>query len=186
MTPHQLDRWQKLENFAFDAPNATATFESRVVGESGWTRATARRAIAEYRRFLLLAAEAGHPVSPSPAVDVVWHAHLLYTRNYWDALCRDVLGRPLHHEPATGDSADAAKLDDWYARTLASYAAIFGEPPPADVWPAHPAHRSFVRIDPGRSVVLSRGLWRILVALLVLSAAIAAGSMLILGLSTRG
>lgn len=170
MNAAQRERWAKIEAFAFDRPGATATFEQRVMREAGWTRGHAQRAIVEYRRFLLLAAEAGHPVSPSPAVDVVWHAHLLYTRSYWDDLCPNVLGRPFHHEPASGSADDAAKLTDWYAKTLASYARIFGQPPPADLWPAKPDHRPMLHVDPTRNVVLPRGLWLIVRALLTLSA----------------
>jgi hypothetical protein len=170
MTPAQQERWQKIERFAFDRDGAVATFESRVMRDAGWTRHAARRAIAEYRRFLLLAAEAGHPVSPSPAVDHVWHAHLLYTRNYWDDLCPDVLGRKLHHEPADGTGDDAAKLHDWYARTLASYASIFGEPPPPDLWPERPRHEAPRHVDPAQSVVLPRAAWRVVLATLFLTA----------------
>jgi hypothetical protein len=42
--------------------------------------------LGEYRRFLFLAMEAGHPVSPSRAVDLAWHQHLLDTRSYWQLL----------------------------------------------------------------------------------------------------
>lgn len=182
MTPAQRDRWTKIEAFSFDRDGSAATFESRVMREAGWTRAAAARAIAEYRRFLLLAAEAGHPVSPSPTVDVVWHAHLLYTRSYWDELCPNVLGRPLHHEPASGTPDDSEKLKDWYARTLESYATIFGEPPPADVWPRSPVHRPMLHVDPQANVVLPRPLWRLIQALLILSAVAAAVGIVMLGI----
>ena len=173
MTPAQRERWAKAGAFAFDRPGAPATFESRVTRDAGWTRSRATRAIAEYRRVLSLAAEAGHPVSPSPAVDVVWHTHLLYTRSYWDQLCANVLGRPPHREPATGTSDDAAKLDDWYARTLASHADFFGEPPPVDVWPQRPAQRPTLHVDPARSVVVPHAFWRLIQALFILSTVVA-------------
>ncbi len=41
----------------------------------------------EYRRFAFLAATAGHPVTPSDAVDQAWHLHLTYSRDYWDRFC---------------------------------------------------------------------------------------------------
>src|SRR5947199_354356 len=78
----------------------------------------AARAIEEYRRFAFLAVAAGHPVSPSDAVDQVWHLHLLYTRSYWVQFCGEVLGKPLHHEPSTGGGGEAAKFDAWYGQTL--------------------------------------------------------------------
>ncbi|HEX8322833.1 MAG TPA: hypothetical protein VF595_02865 [Tepidisphaeraceae bacterium] len=144
---------------------AVVTFEDKLRQQTGWPRSRAARAIDEYRRFLLLAATAGHPVSPSPAVDEAWHLHLLYTRHYWKTLCPDVLGLDLHHEPATGEAADRTKLDDWYVRTLASYRAAFGEPPD-DLWPARPTEPAFIRIDSISSVVLPRRAWRLLIGLL--------------------
>lgn len=182
MTAEQRERWAKIEGFAFDAPDAVITFEAKLVRETSWTRDRARRAIAEYRRFLLLAAAAGHPVSPSPAVDDVWHLHLLYTRSYWNDLCPNVLGFDLHHEPASGTAADRTKLDDWYARTLASYAAIFDVAPPEDLWPAKPTARSSRRVESNDVVVLPRTLWRTIAASLILSAAALAAIILTLSL----
>ncbi|MEL6984422.1 MAG: hypothetical protein AAFO29_18495, partial [Actinomycetota bacterium] len=96
----------------------------------------AERVVAEYRRFLFLAASAGHPVTPSEEVDQAWHLHLVYTRSYWDELCGEVLGFPLHHGPTVGGPAEGAKFTDWYQRTLDSYRRLFGTEPPADIWPA--------------------------------------------------
>lgn len=130
----------KLESFELDDPTSPSPsslpFTSRLAREYGWTHAQAARAIREYKRFIFLAMVAGHPVSPSEAIDHVWHLHLLYTRSYWQRMCRDLLGRDLHHEPTRGGHAESAKFDDWYARTLASYRQWHGEEPPADLWPA--------------------------------------------------
>ena len=101
----------------------------------GWRATTAgrppfaARAIEEYRKFCFLAVHAGHPVTPSDEVDQVWHLHLLYSRHYWDALCRDTLETPLHHGPTQGGVAEDRKFHDWYEATLASYRRYFGEPP---------------------------------------------------------
>ena len=185
MSPAALARWQKLEAFAFDAPDAVITFEDKLIRETGWTRHFARRAIAEYRRFLLLAAEAGHAVSPSPAVDHVWHLHLLYTRNYWDELCPKVLGFRFHHEPASGVAGNRATLDDWYARTLASYRAMFEEDPPGDLWPAVPASIRSQRVDLSQVVVISRRLWRAGIVTLAIACAAAVAGMVWIALSGR-
>jgi hypothetical protein len=183
MSPAVLARWQQLESFAFDAPDAVFTFEDKLIRETGWTRAFAQRAIAEYRRFLLLAAEAGHAVSPSPAVDHVWHLHLLCTRSYWDELCPKILGFDFHHEPATGAAGNRAKLDEAYARTLASYRAIFGEDPPPDLWPAQPQAIRSQRVDLARMVVLPRAAWRACLAALTVAAVAAAVGIVWLALS---
>jgi hypothetical protein len=127
--------WDRIQAFSFDAGPAAFPFWSRLASENGWSLSFAARAISEYRRFLYLAVVAGHPVSPSDHVDQVWHLHLLYTESYWDRLCRDTLGRPLHHHPTTGGAAERAKFDDWYGRTLESYQRVFRDEAPADIWP---------------------------------------------------
>lgn len=128
--------WQRLEAFELDAPGASFPFTSRLASEQGWTHAEAGRVIFEYKRFLFLAVAAGHPVSPSDAIDHAWHLHLLYTRSYWRELCGEVLKCELHHEPTEGGMQEKDKFADWYQRTLESYRQHFGEEPPSEWWPS--------------------------------------------------
>jgi len=127
--------WPAIRAFELDEPGAAFPFTARLAAEQGWSHAQAARVVAEYKRFLLLAVEAGHPVTPSEAVDQAWHLHLVYTRSYWQRLCRETLGKELHHSPTAGGGAELEKFCDWYARTLESYARLFGEAPPGDIWP---------------------------------------------------
>ncbi|WP_221089053.1 glycine-rich domain-containing protein [Deinococcus aquaedulcis] len=106
----------------------------RLSQAQGWTPAQTQVAAREYRRFVYLAATCPHPVTPSRAVDEVWHLHLTFTRDYWERLT-PLLPRPLHHEPGEGHPEDAARFEAQYAQTLEAYAAAFGHPAPADVWP---------------------------------------------------
>ncbi len=131
---------QRIENFPLDEPEALLPFTSRLAREQGWTHAFAGRVVREYRRFLYLAMASGHPVTPSEEVDQAWHLHLVYTRSYWQTLCKEILGRDLHHEPTSGGQRESAKFVDWYAKTLESYQRLFGEPAPTDIWP-EPAKR---------------------------------------------
>jgi uncharacterized protein (TIGR04222 family) len=131
--------WSRLQAFELDPPGLTRTISARIAEENGWTDAHTRRAVEEYRRFLLLTQVAGRPVSPSVAVDVVWHTHLLYSRDYWGRLCGEVLGVPLHHDPNPGGELENTRHRDQYHDTLDDYARVFGEPPPADLWPRTPA-----------------------------------------------
>jgi hypothetical protein len=124
----------KLEAYEIDEPVAFP-FSARLARENDWSRDHARRVIAEYKRFVWLAARAGHPVTPSEAVDQAWHLHLCYTRSYWEDLCGGILGAPLHHGPTRGGREEGEKFADWYGRTLESYRRHFGEDPPADIWP---------------------------------------------------
>jgi uncharacterized protein (TIGR04222 family) len=126
--------WAKLEALDLDA-GAALSFSKRLARDNGWTAAFAQRVVLEYKCFVYLAATCGHPVTPSDEVDQAWHLHLVYTRSYWDELCGQVLGFPLHHGPTKGGAAEGHKFQDWYARTLNSYAAAFGTLPPADIWP---------------------------------------------------
>lgn len=128
--------WCALQALSLDDAESLFPFSARLKKENGWTVGFTRQAIEEYRRFLLLAKHAGHPVTPSPAIDQVWHLHLVYTRSYWEELCKGVLGQPLHHHPTSGGSDEGAKFRQQYLRTLQSYQALFGEAPPEEIWPA--------------------------------------------------
>lgn len=130
---HEL--WQKIQAHGFDDRDAALPFSRRLACDNRWNEGYARRVIEEYRRFALLAATARHPVTPSDAVDQVWHLHLLYSADYWERFCGNVLGVPLHHGPTRGGPAESEKFRDWYERTLSSYRELFGEEAPADIWP---------------------------------------------------
>lgn len=133
--------WDALSAFRVDHGTPALTFERRLARENAWSPAFAERVMREYRRFVYLACRAGHPVTPSDAVDQAWHLHMTYTRSYWEHLCGQVIERPLHHGPTRGGKAEDDKFHDWYTRTLASYERLFGETPPADIWP--PAQARF-------------------------------------------
>jgi uncharacterized protein (TIGR04222 family) len=133
--------WDRLRGFEIDRPGAVLTFTRRLARENGWELAYAERVVAEYKRFVFLAMTAGHVVSPSEHVDQAWHLHLTYTHSYWNNLCRDLLGKPLHHCPTEGRTGEQAKFVGLYEQTLASYRRQFGCEPPTDIWPA--AHQRF-------------------------------------------
>jgi hypothetical protein len=140
MAPDPQDRqgnplWQQLCAFVFDDPAMEPPFTVRLAEGQGWSEEFASRAVEEYRRFLYLAATRPGPLVPSEAVDKVWHLHLLDTRSYWDALCRHLIGRPLHHNPSSGGEADREAVRVKYRATLAAYREVFADPP-EDVWPA--------------------------------------------------
>lgn len=134
--------WQSLAAYRVGPDDAALTFEARLARENGWTAGQAERVMVEYRRFLFLAVVAGHPVTPSDAVDQAWHLHLSYSRDYWDRLCPDVLGRALHHGPTAGGEAEHQRYFDQYAQTMASYEQWFDAPPPAGIW--HSAYRRLI------------------------------------------
>jgi uncharacterized protein (TIGR04222 family) len=145
--------WSRVQAHVLDDPRSPQPFSLRLAKENAWGPAFTRRVIEEYRRFAFLAVAAGHPVSPSDAIDQAWHLHLLYTRDYWGEFCPRVLGTSLHHGPARGGAQEQEKLSDWYAKTLSSYRASFGEPP-ADIWPEPACHPMTVRVDVDRHWII--------------------------------
>src|SRR6266403_1184428 len=151
MKPEYIELWQRIADFSPDSPRAQLPFSARLARENDWSPGFAGRAIEEYKRFAFLAVVAGHPVSPSDAVDQVWHFHLTYTQNYWKKFCGEILRQPLHHRPTEGGAAEWEKFQDWYTRTLESYREHFETEPPRDIWPEPCEKRAgrtrFVRVD---------------------------------------
>lgn len=161
-TPEVQALWEKLEGFQLDDNNAVFDFSARLSKENGWQREFTTRAIQEYKRFLLLAMHAGNPVTPGEAVDQVWHLHLVYTRSYWQMLCGEILGRPLHHEPTKGGALEGGKYREQYQRTLDSYRQMFGEEPPTDIWTSveHCFRPKVLRwVDVSRHWTLTKPAW---------------------------
>ena len=129
-----LPVWDALFHYTIGPADAVFSFATRLAHENGWSREHAERVVAEYKKFCFLAVTAGHPVTPSDAVDQAWHLHLTYTRDYWERFCPQVLGRPLHHCPTAGGLAEQHRFFEQYAQTLRSYERVFGSPP-VDIWP---------------------------------------------------
>lgn len=125
---------ERLWAHPLEHPDQARDLVRRLALEQGWSISQARAAIEEYRRFCYLACVAGHAVTPSEEVDMVWHLHLLHTRDYWEVFCPQVLQRPLHHGPTLGGEQEEHRFYQQYAETLASYQTHFG-PPPEAWWP---------------------------------------------------
>ena len=135
LTDAQQALLTRLLTYSPDDPHAAQPYSRRLAEAEGWTHAHALAVIDEYKRFAFLAQAAGHPVTPSVAVDAAWHFHLQYTLEYWDVFCAGVLRAPLHHMPGTGAPDEAAVYARRYQDTLDSYRRLFGCEPPASIWP---------------------------------------------------
>jgi uncharacterized protein (TIGR04222 family) len=130
---HQ-DLWNNIQQFAFDEPNATITFSKKLANQQKWPAAYTARVIEEYRKFMLLCCISPKGASPSKAVDEAWHLHLTYTQSYWNAFCKNTLGRDIHHYPSGGGEQEDHKHENWYDDTLKLYESVFDTSPPADIW----------------------------------------------------
>ena len=154
--------WARLEAYEIGIEGAAFPFAARLARENRWSTSFTQRVIQEYKRFCYLACTAGHEVTPSDAVDQVWHLHLTYSRDYWGEFCPKVLGMDLHHGPTAGGQVERTRYYDQYAETFRSYEAAFAEPPPADIWPN--ARRRFgvdpkgLRVNPNDVMILDRRL----------------------------
>lgn len=159
--------WQGLAAMRIEPAGATRTFGSRLAQENGWSRDYAARVEAEYRRFLYLLATADRDITPSDAVDQAWHLHLGYSRHYWEELCGRIVGRPLHHGPSAGGREEARRYEDKYSWTLTRYEEVFGEEPPADIWPDEETRfgGDWRRVDLNEAIVLPRAKLRAALAL---------------------
>ncbi len=127
--------WARLSDAPIGDSAAAMTFAHRLARETLWPVAYADRAISEYKRFVYLACVSSTDLTPSAAIDEVWHLHLSYSRDYWERFCPEIVGRPLHHGPTSGGAAESARYRKQYGRTLSLYREEFGESPPPDLWP---------------------------------------------------
>lgn len=159
--------WRRIAASTIGPADASFSFAARLARENGWSADFAERVIEEYKRFCFLAVTADAEVTPSDAVDQVWHLHLTYSRDYWGHFCPEVLGCELHHGPTKGGQVERSRFFEQYAQTLKLYEQAFG-PAPADIWPD--AARRLLddprarRVHPRDGLIVSRGALAALVA----------------------
>ena len=154
------DLWQRLSSYKVGPDAASLSFAARLSRENRWSAEHTELVLEEYKRFCYLAVTAAHEVTPSDAVDQVWHLHLTYSRDYWQEFCPNILRADLHHGPTAGGTAERTRYYDQYAATLASYETAFDAAPPPDIWPD--AARRFgvdpkgMRVNPADVMILDR------------------------------
>ena len=98
MDYQHIELYRRIQAFSLDQPNTQLSFSKRLARDNSWSTDYASRVIEEYKKFVLLAVVAGHPVTPSDQVDQVWHLHLSYTRSYWEEFCPKILQTTLHQD----------------------------------------------------------------------------------------
>jgi len=108
-------------------------FILKIQQKTGWSKDFSLGAIDEYKRFIYLTTVSKSALTPSVAVDEVWHLHLTFSRCYWGTLCKKILADELHHEPAT--SSELGKTQNQYRQTLELYHRYFDRTPPGKYWP---------------------------------------------------
>ncbi|WP_336689759.1 MULTISPECIES: glycine-rich domain-containing protein [unclassified Chryseobacterium] len=126
--------WNRLQEFSLDECAADFPFSKKLAKEENWTETFTRKAIDEYKKFVYLCCKLPSGASPSEIIDKVWHMHLIYTQNYWEEFCPEVLQQKLHHQPSQGGESENEKHKSWFAETLENYEKIFEQEPPKDIW----------------------------------------------------
>jgi hypothetical protein len=96
-------------------------FIDKLVTKHKWGYGKAHDLYCEYKKFLYLSTFG--PVIPPPLIDLVWHEHILFTKEYDEM--SEVLGKKLHHYPDV-PGAYVTDQSDW-KRTLDRYIDEFGD-----------------------------------------------------------
>ncbi|MDM3871705.1 hypothetical protein QSV34_10095 [Porticoccus sp. W117] len=135
MTNQEL--WNRLRNHKI-ADRQYDLFITKLKQETGWKHNHCLEVVDEYKRFCYLATLQQGMVSPSPAIDLVWHLHLTFTKSYWGRFCSEILGAELHHTPSD------TQMQMQFEKTLALYRAEFGKEPPQLVWNSKPNNKSHI------------------------------------------
>ena len=73
-------------------------------------------------------------VAPSNIIDLIWHSHMLCTREYRD-YCANKFGTFLDHHPTIMNSKYSRNDSQGYENTIRIYKELFGKIPPYLWWP---------------------------------------------------
>ncbi|CEJ67895.1 hypothetical protein BN1195_00175 [Chryseobacterium oranimense G311] len=126
--------WNRIRSFSLDASGADFPFSKKLAKEENWTLDFTKKAIEEYKKFVYLCCILPNGASPSETVDKVWHMHLIYTQNYWEEFCPNILKRKLHHHPSKGGMIEKEKHQNWFTDTLKNYQEVFQQKAPEEIW----------------------------------------------------
>lgn len=126
---------EKIFEFKVVCNSDRELFLKKLTVEQGWSPSFAKCAFVEYKRFIYLATISEDRIVPSKIIDKVWHLHLTFTKSYWQDLCRDLIGKEIHHTPSLADKASRTRDISDYQYTLNLYKSEFGTEAPRRYWP---------------------------------------------------
>lgn len=136
-------------------------FVERIIKENLWEKEFTLRVIEEYKRFIHLGTI--ESVAPSREVDVVWHTHLLYTKEY-HRMCKELGVEFFHHNPVSKTEKKSDKNE--YQKTKQLYIKVFQEQPPLDIW-TNWYNTNYINIDLNSHWIIPAGDWKALVKLFI-------------------
>lgn len=126
--------WKKISDYSLDHLMVNDGFKKKLIQKNSWSNKMTQNAIIEYKKFIYLAAIHSKVVSPSNMVDLVWHEHLLFTKDYWQNFI-PIVGKQIHHSPSDGSNAEVFLLKQCYLETIELYQLEFGKMPSPKLWP---------------------------------------------------
>lgn len=126
--------WKRIQDYSIDAKDAFFPLSKKLAKEENWSQEFTNKAIEEYKKFVYLCCISPIGASPSMVIDKVWHMHLIYTAEYWENFCSNVLKTKLHHHPSKGGDSENLKHRNWFSETLEMYEEVFEQEPPAEIW----------------------------------------------------
>ncbi|WP_187388297.1 glycine-rich domain-containing protein [Seonamhaeicola marinus] len=126
--------WNKIRCFKLDNEEASFNFSQRLARDNSWSHDFALNVVEEYKKFIYLCCVSKSPITPSDAVDQVWHLHLTYTKSYWHDFCKGTLNKEIHHNPTKGGRSERKKFSNNYDLSFKMYEQEFGFQPPSNIW----------------------------------------------------
>lgn len=116
-----FDQITVLRNWDLERP------KQKLIQEAGITPTQAENLEREYKRYIELQVRYPGLILPMSApVDPMWHAHMLFSKDY-AAMCDQVNGRFIHHEPIVTEQERAALAPHYLKNTLSKYSDHFGK-----------------------------------------------------------
>ncbi len=100
---------------------------NRLVHKEHWSLEDAQEGVRQYRNFLILIYK--YPqrrLAPTRLIDEVWHAHILYTREYTQD-CEEIFGSYRHHTPVDDSKCSEEERQQVLIETAILYTEEFQE-----------------------------------------------------------
>jgi hypothetical protein len=126
--------WNKITEMFGGVDASTKAFADKISRKHNCSTSYAIKAVNEYKKFLYLAVISDFHVTPSQAIDKVWHEHILFTQAY-GIFCKDIIEYNLNHHPELIPlDEQTERYHAQYLSTIELYIQEFGKLPPANIW----------------------------------------------------
>ncbi len=126
--------WNKITEMFGGTDASTKAFADKISRKHSFSTSYAVKAVNEYKKFLYLAVISDFHVTPSQAIDKVWHEHILFTQAY-GIFCTEIIEYHLNHHPELIPMEEQTeRYHAQYLSTIELYIEEFGKLPPANIW----------------------------------------------------